>query len=153
MPTITLTETQQAALCALMSLEPTPGCPLPSAETLRLIEVLVRGDATGVGDDVALLMLVMPVLQRLARVRPPQQLPAALTVQERRVLMLVANGLSNAEIASHLFVSVATVRKHLENSYRKLGVHNRLAAVVAFEGGPIAHPGRVEQAELAEKYA
>ena len=42
--------------------------------------------------------------------------------------------MSNAEIAARLFVSVCTVRKHLENAYRKLGVHNRMAAVVALGG-------------------
>lgn len=102
------------------------------------------------GDDLARLALITPILGRLLRVRPTPHLPAALTVQERRVLMLVAHGLSNAEIAAHLFVSVATVRKHLEHAYRKLGVHNRMAAVVAFEGGPVADPDR---ARMVEKYA
>lgn len=152
MPTITLTEAQQAALCALIVLDPTPGCPSPSAEALRLVAQLVPGDAR-FEENLALLMLVAPVLQRLASVGRAPQLSVALTVQERRVLMLVANGMSNAEIAGHLFVSVATVRKHLENAYRKLGVHNRMAAVVAFEGGPTAHPDRVERAGLVEKYA
>lgn len=170
MPTLTLTEAQQLALRALMSIEPTPGCSMPTPEVLRLIEKLVPCDAMGIGvvdndgclmqevvlrhdftdEDLARLALVLPILQRLLRVRPTPHRPAALTVQERRVLMLVANGLSNPEIAARLFVSVATVRKHLEHAYRKLGVHNRMAAVVAFEGGPVAHP---ERAGMIEKYA
>ena len=46
----------------------------------------------------------------------------------------VAAGLTNAEVAERLVVAPCTVRKHLENAYRKLGVRNRLAAVAALEG-------------------
>ena len=84
--------------------------------------------------DLAMLDLLMPVLQRHLRQAHTPHLPRSLTVQERRILMRVAAGLSNAEIAASLFLSPGTVRKHLENCYRKLGVGNRLAAVVAFEG-------------------
>jgi DNA-binding CsgD family transcriptional regulator len=100
--------------------------------------------------DLAMLALIIPVLQRLLRQRTTPRLPESLTVQERRVLLLVANAMSNDEIAAHLFVSVGTVRKHLENIYRKLAVHSRLAAVVALDGGLALHPDR---AELIEKYA
>ena len=100
--------------------------------------------------DLAMLGLVPPVLQRLLRHRTTPRLPVSLTVRERRIMMLVANGMSNDEIAADLFVSVGTVRKHLENIYRKLGVHSRLAAVVALEGGLAPQPDR---AELIEKYA
>jgi DNA-binding CsgD family transcriptional regulator len=55
--------------------------------------------------------------------------PAALSSRELEVLALVADGLRNAEIAEALWVSPATVRKHLENIYDKLGVHTRTAAV------------------------
>ena len=87
--------------------------------------------------DLAIVDLLLPVLQRHLRQAPAPHLPADLTVQERRVLMQVATGLSNAEVAAALFISPATVRKHLENSFRKLGVTCRLAAVVAFEGRPL----------------
>lgn len=49
MPTLTLTEAQQLALRALMTIEPAPGCSMPSSEVLRLIETLVPCDAMGVG--------------------------------------------------------------------------------------------------------
>jgi DNA-binding CsgD family transcriptional regulator len=55
--------------------------------------------------------------------------PAALTPREQEVIALVADGLRNSEIAERLWVSPATVRKHLENVYVKLGVHTRTAAV------------------------
>ena len=50
------------------------------------------------------------------------------------MLTHVAAGRSNAEIAEHLFVAESTVRKHLEHSFRKLGVSSRLAAVAALQG-------------------
>jgi DNA-binding CsgD family transcriptional regulator len=51
-----------------------------------------------------------------------------LTAREREVLRLVAQGKTNAEIAAELWVSPATVKKHLENAYLKLGVARRAAA-------------------------
>jgi DNA-binding NarL/FixJ family response regulator len=51
-----------------------------------------------------------------------------LTPREREILGLVAAGRTNAEIAERLCVSPGTVRRHLENVFRKLGVHTRTAA-------------------------
>jgi DNA-binding CsgD family transcriptional regulator len=84
--------------------------------------------------DVAILQILSPVIQRLVRERPTPQLPVSLTVSERRVLMEVAGGRSNAEIAQHLFIAPSTVRKHLEHIFRKLGVTSRLAAVARMQG-------------------
>lgn len=100
--------------------------------------------------DLALLRMISPALQRVMRSQPTPCLPSSLTLTERRVLQLVATGRSNPEIAADLYVSVATVRKHLENAYRKLGVHNRMAAVVALEGRARAD---APDMELVEKYA
>ena len=55
--------------------------------------------------------------------------PLGLTGRERQILTLVADGLTNAEIAAALWISPQTVRKHLENVYAKLGVGTRAAAV------------------------
>jgi DNA-binding CsgD family transcriptional regulator len=93
--------------------------------------------------DRALFSLVAPALERLLRERLTSSPPPSLTVQERRVLQLVAAGLANGEIAKRLVVAPATVRKHLENVYRKLGVTNRLAAVYALEGRSPADLDRV----------
>ena len=54
---------------------------------------------------------------------------AALTRREHEVVLLVAEGLTNAEIARELWISPGTVRRHLENVFAKLRVHTRTAAV------------------------
>jgi DNA-binding CsgD family transcriptional regulator len=66
---------------------------------------------------------------------------AGLSERETQVLSWVARGKRNEEIAALLVVSPHTVRTHLENSYRKLGVHTRTAAVRrAFGPAPPARP-------------
>jgi DNA-binding NarL/FixJ family response regulator len=62
----------------------------------------------------------------------------ALTSREAEVAVLLADGLPNAAIADRLFVSPATVKRHVEGVLAKLGVANR-AAVAARLLGP-AHP-------------
>ena len=57
-----------------------------------------------------------------------------LTPREREVLDLVGHGKTNIEIASILWLAPSTVSKHLENSYRKLGVTNRTAAAAQLLG-------------------
>lgn len=61
---------------------------------------------------------------------------AELTQREREVLLAVAEGLSNAEVAQRLFLSEATVKTHVGRILAKLGVRDRVQAVVfAFESG------------------
>lgn len=62
----------------------------------------------------------------------PPPLPVALTPRERRILELVAQGLSNREMAESLSISKLTVECHTKNIYRKLAVNSRTEAV--FQG-------------------
>lgn len=52
-----------------------------------------------------------------------------LTSREKEILQLLSNGLSYEQIAINLFVSKGTVRKHIENLYRKLQVNNKVDAI------------------------
>ncbi|MET9291501.1 response regulator transcription factor [Streptomyces sp. NPDC003077] len=67
-------------------------------------------------------------LRLMDRLRSPA---AALSRRETEVLQLVADGLSNAQISKHLFLSQATVKSHLVHIYAKLGVDSRTSAVAA----------------------
>lgn len=107
-------------------------------ELAGAVRSVARGDA-----------LLAPALtrrlieERLARQRPddPPDL-GGLTGREREVLGLVAQGLSNAEIAAELFLSHATVKTHVARILAKTGARDRVQAVVlAYESG-LAQPGQ-----------
>ena len=92
-----------------------------------------RGDRDFGERDRAVLDLLLPYLRRFrrrtARIR-------RLTPREQEILEHVAEGKTNAEVAWQLRISPDTVRKHLENTYSKLGVHTRTAAIAALSGRP-----------------
>ncbi|MER6598452.1 DNA-binding response regulator [Streptomyces sp. CS149] len=74
----------------------------------------------------------------MTRVRTPAADPAetTLSAREREVLVLVARGTTNREIAAELFISEATVKTHLTHVFAKLGAKDRAAAVaVGYDRG------------------
>jgi DNA-binding NarL/FixJ family response regulator len=96
------------------------------AEEIRqALEAVVRGEAA-----------IDPAVQRhlvdaLATGGPATAgtLPDGLTPREAEVLSLIAEGLSNAEIADHLVVSEATVKSHINHLFTKIGARDRAQAV------------------------
>jgi DNA-binding NarL/FixJ family response regulator len=111
----------------------------PRADLIAAVRAAAAGDA----------LLAPSVTRRLIEVfarRPAELAPApsrmaALTGREEDVLLLLARGRTNAEIAAALFVSEATVKTHVGNLLAKLGLRDRVQAVIlAYETG-IVRPG------------
>jgi DNA-binding NarL/FixJ family response regulator len=68
------------------------------------------------------------------------QFAEALTTRESEVLALIARGLSNAEIAENLGLSIETIRTHVKHVYMKTGARDRAHAVIlAYESGLAGH--------------
>jgi DNA-binding NarL/FixJ family response regulator len=110
----------------------------PADQLITAVRVVARGEA----------LLAPQVTRRMisefARHRPrtgePERL-ASLSGRESEVLKLVARGLSNAEIAVELYVAETTVRTHVGHILTKLGLRDRVQAVVlAYETG-LVQPG------------
>ena len=104
-------------------------------------ELLFAIRAVHSGDAVVAPSTTRRLLDRFAPMLPASDAGAAaeleeLTERERQVLILVAQGLSNAELAKRLFVSEATVKTHVGRILAKLGLRDRVQAVVyAYENG------------------
>ncbi|GAA3093867.1 hypothetical protein GCM10020001_006910 [Nonomuraea salmonea] len=116
---------------------------VPPDELVQAIRVVAAGDA-----------IVAPSVTRRLLDRFATRLPSAyeqaaparldrLTERELEVLRLIAKGMSNAEIAAKLVVSETTVKTHVGNVLTKLGLRDRVQAVVlAYETGLIT-PGAI----------
>jgi DNA-binding NarL/FixJ family response regulator len=102
--------------------------------------------AAAAGDALLAPSVTRRLIEQFAR-RPPETAPspsrlASLTAREQDVLLLLARGRTNAEIAAGLFVSEATVKTHVGNVLAKLGLRDRVQAVIlAYETGLIL-PGQ-----------
>lgn len=65
---------------------------------------------------------------------PERPTPEDLTARQAEVADCLKKGMQNAEIAEHLGISLHTVRRHMEQMFRRLGVNNRKAAVDVLKG-------------------
>ena len=110
----------------------------PREQLVTAVRTVARGEA----------LLAPAITKRLlerfiTRPHPGRAVPALAELSEREldVLRLLARGLSNAEIAAELFIGEATVKTHVARILTKLGVRDRVQAVVfAYESGLI-EPG------------
>lgn len=100
--------------------------------------------AVAAGDALLDPAVTRRLIESFARLLPPddqaQAAVALLTPRERDVLVGIARGRSNAEIGRELYLSESTVKSHVSNVLAKLGVRDRVQAVVfAYEVG-LVHP-------------
>jgi len=104
----------------------------PPAELLAAIRIVAAGDAL-LAPSVTRKLIREFARQSPASPRPPLEV---LTDREQDVLALVARGLSNAEIATELFITLATVKTHVSRLLTKLAARDRAQLiVVAYESG------------------
>lgn len=107
---------------------------VPPADLVEAVRVVAAGES-----------LVFPastraVIERFAETQRAE-IPD-LTSRETEVLVMLARGLSNAEIAAEWVVSVETVKSHVASVFMKLGVANRTQAVIAAYETGFVRPGR-----------
>jgi DNA-binding NarL/FixJ family response regulator len=91
----------------------------------------IRSVAAGEGTlDQAITRRVLRQFTRRHGIPQPPEEPHALTARELEVLVLLAEGLSNAEIGERLFIEATTVKYHLAGLLQKIGARDRLQAVL-----------------------
>ncbi|WP_328678039.1 response regulator transcription factor [Streptomyces sp. NBC_01261] len=108
-------------------------------EIVRAVESVLSGDA-GLSPSIQ-----RRLLERLSEPEPqepsePAEPPDGLTAREAEVLLLIAEGLTNQEIARALHVSTATVKTHINNLFAKTGLKDRAQAVRYAYGKGLVRP-------------
>ncbi|WP_243063486.1 response regulator transcription factor [Humibacter sp. RRB41] len=103
-------------------------------ELVHAVLVVAAGDAL-LAPSVTRRLLERFATQRPVAPRKAQEL-ADLTEREREILVLIGTGLSNGEIAAQLFIAEQTVKTHVSRIFTKLGVRDRVQAVIlAYDAG------------------
>jgi len=104
----------------------------PAEQLISAVRVVAAGNALL---SPAITKRVIRQFTRIPRPAPPKEL-GELTERELEILGLIATGLSNAEIGRELFIGETTVKTHVTHILAKLGLRDRVQAVVlAFQAG------------------
>jgi DNA-binding NarL/FixJ family response regulator len=104
----------------------------PPEQLIAAVRTVAAGDALL---SPAITKRVIKQFTRVPRPEPPKELDE-LTARERDILRLIAGGLSNAEIGEQLYISETTVKTHVTHILQKLGLRDRVQAVVlAYQTG------------------
>jgi DNA-binding NarL/FixJ family response regulator len=104
----------------------------PAEQLIAAVRTVAAGDALL---SPAVTKRVIKQFVRVPRPEPPRELEE-LTGREREILRLIAGGLSNAEIGGQLYISETTVKTHVTHIFQKLGLRDRVQAVVlAYQTG------------------
>jgi DNA-binding NarL/FixJ family response regulator len=98
----------------------------PPEQLIAAVRTVAAGDALL---SPATTKRVIKQFTRIPRRAPPKELDE-LTAREREILRLITTGLSNAEIGEELFISETTVKTHVTHILQKLGLRDRVQAVV-----------------------
>jgi DNA-binding NarL/FixJ family response regulator len=118
----------------------------PPEQLLAAIRTIAAGDALL---SPTVTRRVIEQFTRIQRPEPPKELQE-LTPRELEILHLIASGLSNAEIGQELFISETTVKTHVTHVLAKLGLRDRVQAVVlAYQTG-IFDPGSLRRGSPAD---
>ena len=111
----------------------------PRSDLIAAVRVVASGDAL-LAPSVTRRLIEAFALRRPETSPSPSRL-ASLTARERAVLMLLARGRSNSEVAADLFISEATVKTHVGNVLAKLGLRDRVQAVILAYETALVVPG------------
>ena len=113
----------------------------PNFSVIQAVRVVARGDAL-LSPSVTR-RLITDIARRPVRPAASGRLLTALTERERQVMTLVAEGLSNDQIAARLFLSPLTAKTHVSRIMTKLYARDRAQLVViAYESGLVTPGGR-----------
>ncbi|MDX8054695.1 response regulator transcription factor [Lentzea sp. BCCO 10_0798] len=111
----------------------------PARELLNAVRVVAAGEALLAPSITKRLIEDFVRSRRSDRVRPAQL--SVLTDRETEILVLIAQGLSNTEIAAHLVLAEQTVKTHVSRVLTKLGLRDRAQAVIAAYESGLVIPG------------